>query len=203
MTVLSIRRAIPSRLKRLLRERRGVAAIEFALIAPLLLALYFVTMEISLGIETNKKVGRVASMVADLVTQQQSMTKAELEGIMRVGESVMQPYNRTRPAITVTAIEITDEDSPKALVVWSRKMENDIFSAGAPAGSVASLPDQLVIRGSFLVRVDTNLDYRPVVTWSAGQKETLGLAAAFDRINMQETYYLRPRVTSFIACADC
>ena len=67
----------------LLRDRRGVAALEFALIVPLLLSMYFVTMEVSQAIETNKKVGRVGSMVADLVTQQQTITKAELDAIMR------------------------------------------------------------------------------------------------------------------------
>ena len=49
-------------------NRRGVAAIEFALIAPLLLVMYFVTMEIAPAIDSNKKVGRAASMIADVVT---------------------------------------------------------------------------------------------------------------------------------------
>ncbi|WP_342214186.1 TadE/TadG family type IV pilus assembly protein [Aminobacter anthyllidis] len=61
----------------LIGDKRGVAAIEFAIIAPLLLSLYFVTMEVSQGIETNKKVSRVGSMVADLVTQQQTIKKAK------------------------------------------------------------------------------------------------------------------------------
>ena len=56
-------------------DRRGVAAIEFALVVPLLLCMYFVTMEVSQAIETNKKVSRVGSMVADLVTQQQTTTQ--------------------------------------------------------------------------------------------------------------------------------
>ena len=56
-------------------DRRGVAAIEFALVAPLLLCMYFVTMEVSQAIETNKKVSRIGSMVADLVTQQQQTTR--------------------------------------------------------------------------------------------------------------------------------
>ena len=42
----------------LLGDRRGVAALEFALIAPLLLSMYFVTMEVAQAIESNKKVGR-------------------------------------------------------------------------------------------------------------------------------------------------
>ena len=52
---------------RLISDKRGVAAVEFAFIAPLLLCMYFVTMEVGQAIETNKKVGRVGSMVADLI----------------------------------------------------------------------------------------------------------------------------------------
>ncbi len=36
----------PSAFKRFAADRRGVAALEFALIVPLLLMLYFVTMEV-------------------------------------------------------------------------------------------------------------------------------------------------------------
>ena len=87
-------------------DRRGVAALEFALVAPLLLSLYFVTMEVAQAIETNKKVSRAASMVADLVTQQQTITKSELEAIMTIGVSTIQPYNRSQLSIAVTAIVI-------------------------------------------------------------------------------------------------
>ncbi len=95
---------------RVAADRRGVAAIEFALVAPLLLCMYFVTMEVSQAIETNKKVSRIASMVADLVTQQQTTTKAEVDAIMNIGQSLLTPYYRSKPTITITAIEITDED---------------------------------------------------------------------------------------------
>ena len=90
-------------------DRRGVAAIEFALVAPLLLCMYFVTMEVSQAIETNKKVSRVGSMVADLVTQQSTTSMSELEAIMQIGQALLTPYYRSKPDDHVTAIEITDE----------------------------------------------------------------------------------------------
>jgi Flp pilus assembly protein TadG len=190
-------------IRRFLGDRRGVAAIEFAFIAPVLLAMYFVTMEVVQGIEANKKVSRVGSMVADLVTQQQTITKAELDAILKIGESILQPYNRTKPKITITAIEITDEDVPKVKVAWSRKLLNGVFSAGAVKDSTTTVPEKLKVKGSFLVRVTSELAYKPVIVWSAGQKESLGLAAAFDGIDMGESYYLRPRMTQVIKCADC
>jgi Flp pilus assembly protein TadG len=196
-------KARAARLAQWIGDRRGVAAIEFALIVPLLLSMYFVTMEVSQAIESNKKVSRVGSMVADLVTQQQTITKSELEAILTIGESLLQPYNRSQPTITITAIEITDETTPKVKVFWSRKLAAGAYSAGAAKGSITTVPAALNTRGSFLVRVDSALGYKPVVTWAAADKPALGLTAAFDNISMSETYYLRPRMSQQIACSDC
>lgn len=191
------------RLSRLVADRRGVAALEFALIAPLLLSMYFLTMEVGQGIEANKKVGRSASMVADLVTQQQTTTKAELNAILDIGSALLQPYNRSKPTIVITAIEVTDETTPKVKVVWSRKMTNGAYGVDQAAGTITTIPSALKIKGSFLVRVQSSLNYYPVITWAAGDKGTLGLTAAFDKLEMSETYYLRPRMTQSIACSDC
>lgn len=191
------------RIGRLLADRRGVAAIEFAFVVPLLLSMYFVTMEVSQGIETNKKVSRIASMVADLITQQPEIGKSELDAIMQIGESLLQPYNRSKPKIVVTAIKITDEDTPKVQVFWSRKLVNGAASADQAKGTTTTVPASLKTRGSFLVRVESYLDYRPVITWAAADKPSLGLTAAFDSISMKETYYLRPRMSQEIDCDDC
>lgn len=188
---------------RIAADRRGVAAIEFAFVAPLLLSMYFVTMEVSQGIETDKKVGRIASMVADLVTQQQITTKAEVDAIMTIGQSLLQPYNRSAPKIVVTAIEITDETTPKVKVFWSRKLVNGTASADLAKGTITTVPAALNTPGSFLVRVESFLEYKPVITWAAGDKKPLGLTAAFDGISMKQTYYLRPRMSSQVTCPDC
>lgn len=191
------------RARSLLRDRTGVAALEFALIVPLLLALYFVTMEVAQAIEANKKVGRVGSMVADLVTQQQEMNKAELEAIMRIGESTLQPYNRSQIDIEITAIEVTDDATPKVQVVWSRKLVDGAFSVGEAKDTAVDIPAALRVKGSFLIRAQSKLAYEPVITWAASAKEALGLAAAFDGISMAETYYLRPRMSTTIPCGNC
>src|SRR4026209_2561016 len=107
---------------RVAADRRGVAAIEFALVAPLLLCMYFVTMEVSQAIETNKKVSRISSMVADLATQQTSTSMAELKGIMEIGQLLLTPYYRSKAEIYITAIEVTNDVPPKAKVFWSVKL---------------------------------------------------------------------------------
>lgn len=192
-----------ARAVRFCSERRGVAAIEFAFIVPVLLVMYFVTMEASQAIETSKKVSRIGSMVADLITQQQTIVAADIDAIMKIGTSTLQPYNRSTPTIIVTAIQMTDEASPTATVVWSRKVVNGTYSADAKKDDPTTVPTTLRIRNTFLIRVESQLGYKPIVTWSADSEQRLGLTSAFDKITMGETYYLRPRRSTTIPCSNC
>lgn len=184
-------------------DRRGVAAIEFAFLAPVLLAMYFVTMEVSQGIETNKKVSRISSMVADLVTQQSNVSDTSLQAIMDIGASTLQPYNRSVPKITITEISISNETVPKATVVWSRQTDAGVYGIGAKAGDATTIPDSLKIPGTFLIRVESGLNYKPMITWAADSKQVMGLSAAFDSISMSETYYLRARMSPSVDCPSC
>lgn len=189
---------------RLCRDRRGVAAIEFAFIAPLLLAMYFVTMEVSQGIETSKKVSRIGSMVADLVAQQQDVTPDRLKAIMQIGQATLQPYNRSDPTIIITEIEITGDTPPKAKVFWSRKLVKGVDSAGETKKSETTVPAALMVAGTHIVRVQSSLEYKPVIAWAAeSDQRPLGLSSAFSNISMSETYYLRPRMSIKVTCDAC
>lgn len=187
------------------RDRRGVAAVEFAFIAPIMLALYFMTVEAVQGIDTNKQLSRLGAMVADLVGQQDTLTKEALAGIMRIGETTMRPYNRSSPTITVTGIKISKEDygnlDPR--VVWSGKLTDDIYSAGYDKRSVATVEDNITSDDTFFIKVEISLGYKPIIAWASGAEKTTGLSGAFSNISMKEVYYARPRVRREIACSNC
>jgi len=184
-------------------NRRGVAAVEFALIVPILLIMYFMTMEASQAIETSKKVSRIGSMVADLITQQPTISKADLEAIMKIGTSTLQPYNRSVPSITITAIQVTTDTPPRVNVVWSRKVLDGVYSADAVPPAMTTVPSTLKVAGTFLIRVESKLGYKPIITWSPDSPQTTGLTTVFNNISMGETYYLRPRRSLTIPCGDC
>ena len=190
-------------MRRFLSDRRASAAVEFAFVVPVLLSLYFVSMEVSQAIDSSRKVGRIASQTADLITQQGTIVKADLDAIMQIGSSTLQPYNRSTPTIIVTAIQVSTDATPKVTVVWSRKLVAGIASKDANAGTTTTVPLKLKVAGSYLIRVETDLAYKPVLTWSASQKSSIGLTSAFDNIDMASTYFLRPRMSTTIPCADC
>ena len=134
------------------------------------------------------------------ITQQTSVAKADIDAIMAIGAVTLQPYNRSAPGITITAIQVTSDPTPLVQVVWSRKLVNGVASAGPTATTV---PAPLRVAGTFLIRVDSTLGYTPVITWSPGDQQKLGLTTAFNNINMGETYYLRPRRSVAVTCTDC
>lgn len=184
-------------------DRRGIAAVEFALIVPILLIMYFVTMEASQAIETSRKVSRISSMVGDLVTQQPTIVTADLKAIMAIGKSTLQPYNRSKPDIIITAIQVTTDTPPRVLVVWSRKLVGDQYSVDAVKDTPATIPATLRTAGAFFIRVQTSLTYEPMITGAPGGQTQLGLTSAFAGMKMGGTYYLRPRRSTTIPCSDC
>ncbi len=187
------------------RNRRGVAAIEFAIIAPILFAMYFLTLEFGQAIDVNKKVSRAANMAGDLIAQQPSITAGEIDAIMKIGGAIMKPYNRSAPTLTLTAIQVTDERNPKVKVVWSRELKNGTASAGLKEGSITTLPPELEIKGAFYIRATVSLGYKPILTWSKDGAKSAGLTAmaGLDNLQMSERFHLRPRMSSTIPCDDC
>jgi Flp pilus assembly protein TadG len=194
---------ILSRLAHFRRDRRAVAAVEFAFIAPILLIMYFITMEAAQAIETSKKVSRLGSMVADLVAQQDNVSKSVLKNIMQIGETTLRPYTRSVPGITITAIKISNDAAANPTVSWSYKVANGTYGAGDAKGSSVSVPPTLKIAGTFLVKVESTLGYKPVIAWAVDGNQPTGLTGIFNNITMSETYYLRPRVMQEINCSDC
>lgn len=176
-------------------DKSGIAAVEFAFVVPVLLISYLGAIEVGQAIDVNKKVGRSASMVADLITQEQDIDRDQVRAMMNIGNLILEPFTRFDLAIEVTAIEVTTDPTPKTQVVWSQKVENGSFTTPHAAGSITTLPSTLETPGSFIIRVQSDLEYQPIITWV--------LASRGGKINMDETYYLRPRVTNRIECSDC
>jgi Flp pilus assembly protein TadG len=184
-------------IRRLLGDKRGVAAIEFAFVVPILLVCYMGAIEIGFGISANKKVGRAAAIIGDLVAQEdQTTTVGEIRGAMRAGSLIREPYNRTPLTITVTAIQISTDSAPVARVVWSQRLVGDnTFSAPFAADSVVALPQTLMVPGAFIIRTSAEMQYQPAVVWTLKDK-----GGALD---MSETYYHRPRFSQGINCNGC
>ena len=87
---------------------QGVAAVEFALLSPLLLLIYIGTVEYSFAISLDRKLSRSASAIADLITQSdQYADENDLFRLMTISNEIMAPYSDRIPCMVLTGVQIT------------------------------------------------------------------------------------------------
>src|SRR4030081_1899269 len=74
-------------------DNSGLAAIEFAMVVPLMLVLFFGTVEFSTGVAVDRKVTLMARTLSDLTSQNSSVTATQLNNIFNAGTGIMTPYS--------------------------------------------------------------------------------------------------------------
>lgn len=175
-------------LERFREEAKGVAAVEFAIIAPVLILMFIGTLEISLAIAVNRKVSRISSTVADLVTQSQSLTSSDIDAIMDVSSKIMYPY-KNDVGIIITGIEI--DSNSNATVDWSQARLETAKSNGAPY----SVPTKILTPDTFLVSAVVKASHTPMIGWIK-YNATEGITFDGSAMEMEEELFLRPRIGS-------
>lgn len=149
------------------RDRRGVAAVEFALVLPAMLALYIGAMEASFLITMDRKVQSVAGTVGDLVARTDgSISSDQLRDYFQASSGVMTPLPASSVKQLVTLIEVLP--SGKTNVVWSREYLNGAMSVGTThkANTSYTLPAEMtdiVQNGStkYVVASEAVASYKP------------------------------------------
>ena len=176
----------------LLRDTRGIAAIEMAFIMPFLLFLYFGLVDLTAMISLNRKVTYAASVVADLVTQNDTTVNGSaIDDYFNAAALVMKPT-----PIANVRVEVYQYRSVSGTITnqWSRK---------STAGADCDAPDtsgmaSLLTDGNDLIVAVVCTDYTPYVATFLGE-QVLG-ATTF---TMNEQIALRPRQSSTLACSGC
>lgn len=119
------RRALLQRAGSLLRNRSGVAAVEFAIILPLMLLMYIGVVDATRGVIASRKLNLLSRTVSDLVSQQPTalpVSIAKLSTILGSATSIMRPFPVASLTLTVSAVDIrakSDKTCCDAVVRWS------------------------------------------------------------------------------------
>ena len=81
-------------------SREGIAAIEFAFVAPIMIVMYLGLAELSLLIAEDRRISHAANVAGDLTTQQSSVTKAGMSEIMNAVLLTLENENNAKIEIT-------------------------------------------------------------------------------------------------------
>jgi Flp pilus assembly protein TadG len=189
---LRIRRSIAE----LASDRRGNAATEFSLIVPLMLVMFFGTVEFSSGVAVDRKVSLMARTLADLASQNTAVTDTQLQNFFNASAAIMWPYVTTPPPTpnpvnsTISELYI-DPTTGVARVQWSQGSAPR--TVGAPAPLPASLigtdpVTKAILPNQYFLYSEINYQYLP----------TIGYVMAQGGVNLSDVAYTRPRQSTCV-----
>jgi Flp pilus assembly protein TadG len=169
---------ICAKLLRLVGDRRGVSAVEFALLAPLMIAIYFGCVGVSDGVGIDRKVSLTSAALANLVAQKTSVSTADLTNIFDASSAIMAPYSSSQLKMTISCLDI-DKDQ-KVTVKWSAtqggsRRTSFVFDSSNEALKVASTQ---------LIYAEASYAYTPVVGTSV-----------VGTLNLSDHMFMSPRIS--------
>ncbi len=176
-------------LRRLPRDQGGATAIEFALIAPIMILLYFGLVEFSQGFMAQRRASHAASVVSDLIAQSEQTSRAGIDAVFAVGGLIMRPFPASE--LSVRASSIAVDANGKATVEWS----HGNGKALAPLqrdDPITDLPSDVVEKEQTIIMGETEYVYQSP------------FAAVLPKpVTLSRRYFLRPRTVDRVVCTDC
>jgi Flp pilus assembly protein TadG len=167
------------------RDQKGMGAVEFAMVLPVMLTLYLGAVETSQGVAIQRKVTLTARTVADLASRVTSINNAEMTNMLTATSAVIAPFAAGELKVTISAVSIDANGIAK--VAWS----DSLNGTKRAINSTVSLPAALNVANSQLIWSEVNYNYVP----SIGYVVT-GALNLFDQI------YMRPRLSETVNRID-
>jgi Flp pilus assembly protein TadG len=169
------------RLSEFAHDKRGVSAVEFAMLLPLMLTLYLGGVEFSQAISIDRKVTLTARTVADLVAQVASIDTAGVNAALGAATAIMAPYPDSNAKITVSVVDIDQNGNVK--VKWS----NTKNGTARAVGSSVTVPDALRTPSTSLVYGEVSYGYTPAVGY-----------LITGNMHLSDQIFMRPRLSETV-----
>lgn len=168
-------------MKAFFENRGGAAAVEFALIAPIMVLMYFGMAEITQGLLANRRASHVTTALGDLVAQYSSLTESQVTDIFLISNQLMAPMPAGDISMRISSIAIDADGVAK--VRWSR-VGGATGLTRLDTDATVTVPEAFSVANEALVRADTEFVYKSPV------KQVLK-----NDITFKHTIYLKPRST--------
>ncbi|WP_315734609.1 MULTISPECIES: TadE/TadG family type IV pilus assembly protein [unclassified Bradyrhizobium] len=162
-------------------DRRGVAATEFAFIVPLMLVMFFGTVEFCSAIAVDRKVTLMARTLSDLTSQSTTVGDSDMSNFFAASTGIMYPYSTTPVNATITELYV-DPTTKQATVKWSKG------STPRTVGMTVGVPAELLVSGTYLIFSEVNYQYVP----------TIGYVMGKTGVNLSDVAYTRPRQSTCV-----
>jgi Flp pilus assembly protein TadG len=175
-----------SLLARFSRDRKGVSAIEFAIILPFMLLLYIGSVELGEGYQVQYQVTDTARTVTDLASQYISLNASTMSSILNASSTIIAPYSNSNLTVTVSQVKVNTGATNGTVYQWSCSLNG----TKRTLNTTVTLPTNLQAPTSTIYLVYGEVSYPFTPPLGGGISGT---------INMNQTAWFYPRLVSSIA----
>jgi Flp pilus assembly protein TadG len=182
MSPLKLLRPLHRLAARLAHSRRGIAVVEFALLAPVMAGVYLGGMQISMAVSAYRKVDLTANTVTNLVAQYTTISASQtMPDILNASVQVMYPNAAASTVVTVSFVTI--DKNGNATVTWSQSLNG----TARTVGSKITVPGTLDAANTTVVYGETSFAYVPTIDF-----------LKLGTINLSSSIFMIPRAATVI-----
>ncbi len=145
--------------RRLRRDDRGISAVEFALLAPVMILLYFALSEFCQAYMAQKRAGHVNAIVGDIVAQNEVITGTQIDETFEISNLIMRPFPTTGLKQRVTSV--SRRSNGQTRVDWSRASGMSALAAN----TIVDVPTDLIANGQAIILTEVDYDYSSPVDY--------------------------------------
>ncbi len=140
------------------RERSGLAAVEFALILPIMALMFFGMLEASDLFTVNRRLANAANSLVDLAAHEPTVTHAQLDDMIVGVTRILEPTDTSNVVMRVISITKGSDVNGQPVVHWSRDQNG--AEPYAKNSTYVGLEDNLsLIANSSLMVVEVEYTY--------------------------------------------
>jgi Flp pilus assembly protein TadG len=139
------------------KDDRGTSAVEFAVILPFLMVLYFGTYQASEVLSAYRKMTLTMHTVVDLASQYQTMGTSDMATVLGASAQTMAPFPTAN--LTIVLTEYATDSTGKTTVTWSKALNGTALVAG----KTAMLPTNICQNGASVLQGVVSYSYTPPV----------------------------------------
>lgn len=174
------------------KAQKGLAAVEFALLLPVMITMFFGVVELSLALLCRADVSIMVSTAADLIAQESTTQTSDLSNVYSAAGTVLYPYYSSAmpiaqaPTIRITSIVYNSAtgSATSGTIAWTctQSGSGSLNPVSRSVGSTVTLPQAIMPANGSIIMAEVAFNYvSPTTQVITGP------------MNMTNIWYTKPR----------